>query len=298
MKNNLVSAIVAVIIVIIAHFVLPPSSQSQGEQKESVYARVMRTETLRCGYNSEPPFVVIDPNTRKVSGAAVDIIEQMGKLLGLKIAWTEQVGWDMMSAGLENNRYDLVCNGKWVMAAQGRGSQYTPTIFFTAVHAYGRADDDRFDDDLRRLNDPAHAVTSIDGEINYYIARDMFPRAQRVEFPSMTDNGQLFEAVNTKKADATFAAGYMGNDYMSRNPGHIKKISRQPLAEFDTAFMFKAGEPAFAAMLEAAIRQMHAAGTINAILDRYKISSNDALRVKLPITGMDSGQSYSPAINP
>ena len=121
MKTVLVSAVVALLVVLVAHFVLPANSLPQTAAKESVYDRVMRTGTIRCGYNTEPPFVVIDPNTRKVSGAGVDIVEEMGKLLGLKVEWAEQVGWDMMAAGLQNGRYDLACNGKWVLAHRLNG---------------------------------------------------------------------------------------------------------------------------------------------------------------------------------
>lgn len=297
MKNLFTSAIVALIIVVAAHFLFSSGSTTQTPNQETVYDRVMQTGTIRCGYNSEPPFLVIDPNTRKLSGASVDIVEEMGKLLGFKIEWAEQVGWDMMATGLQNGRYDLVCNGKWVLAPQARGGQFTPPIYFSTVHAYGRADDSRFDNSLGQLNDPALSVTSMDGEVNYYIARDMFPEAKRVEFPSMTDNGQLFQAVLTKKADATFAAGFIGSDYMTRNPGLIKQISRKPIALFDTAFMFKTGESAFAGMLEAAIRQMHAAGTIKAILDRYGISEEFAIRVQLPLSAA-TGAGFSPGITP
>lgn len=251
--------------------------------QETVYDRVMRTGTIRCGYNVEPPFVVIDPNTHKVSGAGVDIVEEMGKLLDLKIEWAEQVGWDLMAAGLQSNRYDLVCNGKWVLAPQARGGQFTPPIYFSTVNAYGRADESRLMPTLNNLNDPAYTLTSMDGEVNYYIARDLFPKAKKVEFPSMTDNGLLFEAVLTRKADVTFAAGFMGSDYIKKNPGRIKKLNAKPVSQFDTAYMFKTGETAFAGVLDAAIRQMHSSGTIKSIMDRYGIREDEAMRVKLPI---------------
>ena len=283
------------------HFLMPAFTTKTITTKETVYDRVMRTGTIRCGYNTEPPFVVVDPNTHKVSGAGVDIIEEMGRLLGLKVDWTEQVGWDLISAGLQTDRYDLVCNGKWVLAPQARGGQFTPPIYFSTVQAYGRVDDTRFDGNLGHLNDPAFTVTSMDGEVNYYIARDLFPSAKRVEFPSMTDNGQLFEAVLTKKADITFAASFLGSDYMSRNPGKIKQVSVRPVALFDTAFMYKAGESAFGGVLDAAIRQMQAAGTIKAILDRYKVSEDQAVRVTLPIATVPTASSapaFLPSITP
>ena len=301
MKNLLILILIVALTVLVVELVLPTSPVKQTTSKETVYDHVMRTGAIRCGYNAEPPFVVIDPNSHKVSGAGVDIVEEMGKLLGLKIEWTEQVGWDMMSAGLQTDRYDLICNGKWVLAPQARGGQFTPPLYFSTVQAYSRIDDTRFDKDLGQLNDSTFTVTSMDGEVNYYIARDMFPNAKRVEFPSMTDTGQLFEAVLTKKADVTFAAAFTGSDYMAHNPGKIKQVSIKPVALFDTAFMFKTGEAAFAGILDATIRQMQAAGTIKAILDRYQVSENQAIRVSLPITNASFANGMpglSPSVSP
>ncbi len=61
--------------------------------KESVYDRVMRRRTLRCGYFEEVPFTNIDPNTNKKSGIAVELAETLAAQLDVKLEWTEAVNF-------------------------------------------------------------------------------------------------------------------------------------------------------------------------------------------------------------
>ncbi len=78
-------------------------------------------------------------------------------------------------------------------------------IFYTAVDAYGRANETRFDSKLSNLNAPEFSIATIDGEFNDYTAKDKFPRAQRVELPALTDPGMLILNVLTHKADVIFS---------------------------------------------------------------------------------------------
>ncbi|MCB1555938.1 MAG: hypothetical protein KDJ15_01355 [Alphaproteobacteria bacterium] len=49
------------------------------KQKEPVYERVIRTEQIRCGYAMSPPVLVMDPNTKELSGLDVDLWTEIGK---------------------------------------------------------------------------------------------------------------------------------------------------------------------------------------------------------------------------
>jgi polar amino acid transport system substrate-binding protein len=281
MKNIILSALVAAIVVFgISHYA--PQQMAAEQKQETVYERVQRTGVLRCGYGLEPPMLSVDPNTGKVAGATVEIVEQIAALLNWKVVWTEQVAWSEMTAGLMANRYDLVCNGKWVFAPQAKGGQFTIPIYFTAVHAYGRADETRLDDKLTGLNSDSYTLTSMDGEMNYYIARSRFPNAKRVEFPGLTEPGQLILAITTKKADVTFLPAFLADDYMAKNPGQIRQLTTQPLSVFDTAFMYKTGEAAFGGVLDAALRQLRGDGAIDATLDKYGVPASTTLRVATP----------------
>ena len=94
MKNNLsVFALVAAFAALgisIYHPVNRGVGALQSEaKKETTYERVMRTRTIRCGYFVWPPFLTKDLNTGALSGLNYDVAEEMGKLLDLKIEWSQ-----------------------------------------------------------------------------------------------------------------------------------------------------------------------------------------------------------------
>src|SRR3990167_8306945 len=62
-------------------------------EASSVYDRVINSGQLRCAYVTYPPACVKDPNSGKLSGVFVEAVEALGKNLGLKVQWTEEVGW-------------------------------------------------------------------------------------------------------------------------------------------------------------------------------------------------------------
>ena len=111
---------------------------------ESVYERVMKSGTIHCGYAMFPPYCMKDPNTGKLSGIFVDILNEAGKNLGLKIEWTEEVGWASIIQGLEANRYDLVPTGIWPNASRGKHASFSIPLFYNALNIYVRAKDNRF----------------------------------------------------------------------------------------------------------------------------------------------------------
>src|ERR1039458_10684502 len=69
--------------------------------------RVLKRGVIRAGYAIYPPASFKDPNTGKISGICVDVLEEAAKNLGLKVEWTEEVPWGTMIEGLQNERYDI-----------------------------------------------------------------------------------------------------------------------------------------------------------------------------------------------
>ncbi|MDB5477939.1 MAG: amino acid transporter substrate-binding protein family, partial [Alphaproteobacteria bacterium] len=109
-------------------------------KKESVYDRVMRTGTLRCGYALSQPQMMKDPNTGKLSGVDYDVWEAIGKQLNVKIEWTEEVGWGNFIEGLRTSHYDAFCSNIWADYARTKLLTLTIPTIYSFVQTYVRAD--------------------------------------------------------------------------------------------------------------------------------------------------------------
>ena len=79
---------------------------------------ILSSGVIRAAYVSNPPSCIIDPNTGKVSGIFAEVIETIAKNAGLKLEWTEEVGFGSMIEGLAANRYDIVPCAIWPTASR------------------------------------------------------------------------------------------------------------------------------------------------------------------------------------
>ena len=214
-----------------------PSASSEKAAKESVYARVMRTGVLRCGYLIYPPETIKDPNTGKLSGFIVEITEEAARQLGWKVEWAAEVGFQDMFEGLNTGRYDALCVGIYEKPDRAKQAMFTIPIDYGVTYTVVRADDARFDGSLDPINDPKIKIAQIDGEISQVIARDVFPKAEPYALSSLSDVSLLAETVADKKADVSFMTIANARTYMENIPGKLKILRKIPSRVYPSGLM-------------------------------------------------------------
>lgn len=253
------------------------------DQKESAYDRVMRTRTIRCAYILLPPEFSKDINTGKFSGAAYDVMEEVGKRLGLKVEWTEQVDFQSSVAGLNSGRYDAVCFSFYRYSAALSAADFSTPLFYTSTGVFARGNDRRFDQDLSAINSPNVTIATIDGEMSQFIAADDYPKAKTLSMPNMTDLSQMLKNVETGKADIAFVNGAVAAGYLKANPGKLKNVAAgNPVRFFSHGLMFPKGQYDFVRMIDLALAEMHDQGFIERILRQHDPEGRTYLRVARP----------------
>ncbi len=259
------------------------SLSAQADDYKSTFDRVMATNTIRCGYIVYPPQLSKDANSGTLSGLAYDIVEQMGKDMGVKIAWVEEVGPGTMLEGLQANRYDMVCNPLWATTPRVRIAAYTAPLFFTAVNAYGRNDDYRFDGKLELANAPAVTVATIDGGTAAQIAGEDYPLAKLDSLPEMTDFSHLLLEVQTGKADLTFSEAAQFAVFSVNNPGTLRNLTpEKPVRLVANAFPVRGDETRLLAAINTALTNLRYSGFVDRTLSRYEPAPGVWRRVALP----------------
>jgi len=258
-------------------------SHVDAAEKESAYERIMRTGTIRCGYIIYPPQLSLDVNTGKLSGIAYDLTERMGKDLNLKIEWAEEIGTANWMEGLHNGRYDVLCNAAWATTVRAPQILVSVPAFFTAVNAYARRDDHRFDDNLNIANAPDFKIVTIDGSTSDAIARESFPKAKSVPLPELSDFSQLLLEVSTRKADITFSEAAQFNAFDQKNPNILRNITPdRPVRLIQNTFFVDRHEHQLIAMLNLALQNLIYDGFVDRVLDRYENGANVWKRIALP----------------
>ena len=238
-------------------------------KEESVYDRVMRTRTLRCGYFIEAPFTRVDANTGARSGIAHDLAEKLGKELGLKVEWTQEVNFATLAEDLSSGRYDAVCASVFVLPRSGR-TDYTRPYTYVPVHGYVRTSDARFDKPFNTIDWSQARIGGLDGEGATTAAQKLLPQARFDILPQSSQISDMLAAVAAGKTDIGFVLPSVYQSFSKGNPNVLKEAALdRPLYTYAVAFALPAGQPAFKDMLDNVILQLTVSGELQAIIGQY-----------------------------
>ena len=241
------------------------------DKNESVHHRVIRTNTIRCGYFVWPPFFAVDPNTGGKSGIFYDVMEAMGKKLEIKIDWAQELNFGTYLEDLETGKYDMECTGGWPTATRGKFASYSNPLFYIPLVAFVRADDTRFDKNVNAANAPEIKVSVIDGENSQIIRRQQFPASTEISLPQNASPADMMMNVLTGKADITFTDMVFARQFMEQHQGKLKAIDpAHPLKVIPQNMTIKSEEPRFMDMINTASEDMLLDGTVDRILKKHE----------------------------
>lgn len=277
--------IVSVIASVIAVKMTMPA-QSGGTvaevKKHSAYDRVIKSNTLRCGYGLWPTYVDKDANTGKLSGIFYDYMNEVGKMTGVKIEWTMEVGYGDFIEALHSGKIDAFCSGAWTNTIRAKVVTMIQPIFYVPLLTYTRKDDTRFDNNLQKLNDPQYKFAVIDGEGGELAARQYFSKSSFIQLPQLTDPSQLLINVASGKADATLTDSVTANQYLKSNPNALHEVpSQYPVTIYGATVWIDQDEPELKLWMDAATKQLIGGGTIEQLLQKYEPFPNAYYRSRL-----------------
>lgn len=239
-------------------------------KKESVYDRVMRTQTIRCGYTPIEPILRKDASTGELSGVAYDIVNEIGKKLNLKIEWAGEAGFASMTQDVASGRYDMICSVHMITAARARGADFSTPVVFAPLSIFVRSDDDRFDVNPDLLNDEATLFASVDGTPAPGLVAQFFPKAKLYSLPELSSMSEAFISVASKKADVVLTPAYEGVLFAEKNEGRLRPLAGGTLVMMPNAFQFAQDQYRFKSLIEATLEELRAYGTVDRIVRKYE----------------------------
>jgi ABC-type amino acid transport substrate-binding protein len=235
-----------------------------------VCEQVIARGKIRCVYIPYPGACIKDEKSKKLSGIFVDIIEQIGRNLDLKIEWGDQVDWTTATKGLENGRYDLVVSPMWAAAGKIKNADFTRPLYYSPLCVVARPEDDKYIY-TDEINFPRVKIGTIEDENSQFLASRDFPLATIVKLEKTSDILQVIDNVTTKKTDIALVEPYVVWTYLSTHPGAVQNFSAgRPLAMMGDSMMFKHGQSDFKELLDNAIAELQNTGELDQIIDKYE----------------------------
>ena len=282
-KTAVLALFIAIAAFGLAVFFRTSKNQSETIQHESAYERVVRTQTLRCGYFLWSPFVTQDVNTKALGGFEYEYANAVGKSLGLKVTWQEILQGQQVEA-LRAAKVDVICDDGPFLTSAAAYLQYVEPMLYEDFYFFVRADDTRFDGDINKVNSPDVTMVAMDGDISLDIAAQSFPKVKLHQLPNSADPTQLMLDVVNKKADIVINDAFSGVDFLKNNPGTLRHVKLdKPVAYLPDQFSVLRGEGALADMLSQGVRNVRARGIEDAVFARVAPEYQSCIhRVALP----------------
>jgi ABC-type amino acid transport substrate-binding protein len=269
--GNIIIGIVAVIALIVGF------SAMKKNKSLSVADKVINSGEIRIGYIVYPPLLFKDQATGKLSGVSYDLVEATAKKLNLKTNWVEEVGWGSAIEGLKTKRYDMLGTQMWPNSARAREAVFSTAPMNSVLYPYVRANDNRFDGDLSKINSGQITVSAVDGELATFIAKDDYPLAKLNTLPQLSSYAEVFLNIVNGKADITFAEPSAVNDFLKSNPGKVQRLGNTPVRTFGNSFAFVRGQESMVSMWNVALGELINDGTVTRTLEKYNVSNDYSL---------------------
>ncbi len=246
-----------------------PFSAYAQEVKETTYDRVMRTQTIRCGYLVYSPFIKMDVNTKELSGLTVETMEEIGKQLGLKIEWAEELSLSTAFETINMNRYDMLCIPFWMTPPRIKVSQPTVPMYFDGYFAFSRKGDDRFKGGYKSIDDPTVTIAVQEGAAIQHMVPSYFPKSKVIEEMALTNPTQQLMDVMTKKADVAFVEMTTFKDFEKTNPDKVQVTSTTPFMVMPATLWVPRDDIRLKLLLDHEIMILQSSGKMDALLEKY-----------------------------
>jgi len=239
---------------------------------ESAFDRIIKSGVIRCGYYVFPPVTYRDPNTDKLSGFSIDMMEEVAKRASLKIEWTEEHSWSGWTESLKAKRFDVACTPMWPDIPTSRAVAYSTSMFYAGIFPVVRKDDPRFKtDDLEQFNKKEVTIAAPEGDALVSLTQAWFPNATLSLIPPGMDTGSFGLQLITKKADALLWDDNGLYQFNKNNETKIRAVAHnKPVKIQAFSLAVDRDEMILKDFLDAAIHDLQNDGTMDRLLRKWE----------------------------
>jgi polar amino acid transport system substrate-binding protein len=206
-------------------------------QERSVLQNVQQTKTINAGYIPYPPFVIVDPNTKKLSGYFIELMDAIVANMGqdIKINY-EETTWGTMVVGVQSGKFDVVVSGIFSTIPRAMQVTFTRPVMLVGLSAVARSDDTRFktDADLKKSGLTV-AVTA--GEVGHTYAQQFLPEAKLIVIDTPDITRPMLEVISGQ-ADIGIADSMSVYNFVEAHKGQVMNVfAERPLYLYGTGLM-------------------------------------------------------------
>lgn len=218
--------------------------------------------------NAYPPLQFIDPKTGDAIGWEYDAMAEIGKRLNANIEY-QNTSWDAMIQAVSDGQYDMGMTGITIKEERKEKVDFSDKYMTSEMFMLVRGDETRFSDAKSFAAMEDGLVGAQAGTTPFYVAvydvldgDEANPRIKLME-----TFGATVQALRAGDVDLVLTDGTAGKGYVDASDGALKLVG-EPMGTEDFGFIFPKSSD-LVGPINAAIAQMHADGTIDALNKKW-----------------------------
>ena len=236
--------------------------------------RIEETGAIHAAYGVYPPYTQEDPNTQKVSGYCVDIINQIANELGVRVIW-HRMNWNTMAADLQRGEFDIIADAVFQTIPRAREFSFTePYTYFADGIAVTRKDDTRFTkfSDL----DQRGVIVSVGmGWASETLVKARLSKPQILTVQTTTDLLQVYSAVISGRADVAITDGADAARFVKEHKDFKALWLDNPPAYMPAGFALRIDDRKGTEFMNVSLRNLRATGVLRSLALKHNIPSSD-----------------------
>lgn len=207
------------------------------QAQDSVLQKIQKTKIIHAGYIPYPPFVIVDPNTRKLSGYFIELMDEIVARMGpgIKLEY-EETTWGTMVVGVQSGKFDIVVSGIFSTIPRAMQVTFSRPVMLVGLSAVTRADDKRFKT-AEDLTKPGLVVAVTAGEVGHSYAQQYLPKAKLIVMDTPDITRPMLEVISGR-ADVGIADSMSVFNFVQAHKGKVNNVfAERPLYLYGTGLM-------------------------------------------------------------
>ncbi|MBN9039350.1 MAG: amino acid ABC transporter substrate-binding protein [Rhizobiales bacterium] len=244
------------------------AGSASAQQGGSVLSEITNRGTLRVGWTVNYPSSFLDPATKEVKGWSIDLFNDLGKSLGVKVEYIEDAV-ATMPAGLQSKKFDITIP-LGITLPRLQALTFSKAFMKAPASLAVRAEDVSKYASWQDMDKAGIKIsTTLGSNIDLFVSA-AFKNAEIIRVKNQTDSAAQ---VIAGKADAWANSTSTLKDVVAKRP----ELALLPNSEYGAsplALPINQGEFVFAAYLNEFLRVEKANGRMDEILTPYELQGD------------------------
>lgn len=275
----LARALIARVLLAFVCLISTSTAQAQAQAPGSILQKVQKNKVVHAGYIPYPPFVIVDPATKKLSGYFIElmdaIVADMGQ--GIKIEY-EETTWGTMVVGVQSGKFDVVVSGIFSTIPRAMQVTFTRPVMLVGLSAVARAGDNRFktDADLRK---PGLTIAVTAGEVGHSYAQKYLPNAKLIVLDTPDITRPMLEVLSGR-ADIGIADSMSVFNFVQAHKAKAANVfAERPLFLYGTGLLLPR-DLQWKDFMDQAISFLEYSKVLDRLEQKYKKGSTEWITLK------------------